>query len=108
MTAATAAALPLPRVDAAPVLVPMPVPVDQAPATQPALVALADAHLRRCTFRRLSVVTPVSGPRRKLPMYAVECLYAGMDAPLALGDLSDAHTICGACTYPGIFRADED
>jgi hypothetical protein len=41
-------------------------------------------------------------------MYAVECLYAGMDAPLALGDLSDAHTICGACTYPGIFRADED
>ncbi len=40
--------------------------------------------------------------------YEVECLYAGREAPLSLGDLAAARRICDPCGNPGIFRADED
>lgn len=76
------------------------------PVVHPALVPRAAEHLRRCTFRRLSVATPA---RRGVAVsYQVECLYAGSEAPLALGDLDAARRICDPCGNPGIFRADED
>ncbi len=63
-----------------------------------------DVPLRRCTFRRLAV-TSGRGPTAS---YAAECLYEGIDQPLAMGDLDRARSICQGCTNPGIFRADED
>ena len=75
--------------------------------TLPMAVAVAnEAPLRRCTFRRLSV-TPAIG-RSTVTGYAVECLYDGLDQPIAMGDLDRARGICQGCTNTGIFRADED
>ncbi len=66
----------------------------------------SEAPLRRCTFRRLSVMT--AGSRAAATNYAAECLYEGHDRPIPMGDLDRAWGICQACTNPGIFRADED
>lgn len=70
------------------------------------LAPRAPEQLRRCTFRRLTIPAPArgGGPAE----YQVECLYAGHDAPVALGDLTAARRICDPCGNPGIFRADED
>ncbi|MDQ3448563.1 MAG: hypothetical protein M3432_05235 [Chloroflexota bacterium] len=76
------------------------------PDARPALARLAPEHLRRCTFRRLTVNDRAR--RGQAASYQVECLYAGREAPLALGDLDMARRICDACGNPGIFRADED
>ena len=65
-----------------------------------------EAPLRRCTFRRLSVVE-ASG-RGTGAHYAAECLYDGLDQPIPMGDLDRAWGICQGCTNTGIFRADED
>jgi hypothetical protein len=63
-------------------------------------------RLRRCTFRRIDVVS--SPDHSQPPAYEVVCLYAGRDAPIALGDIAQARPVCEACTAPGIFRPDED
>jgi len=65
-------------------------------------VALRD-HLRRCTFRRLTVLR--RGPSR---VYAVDCLYPERAVPIPLGDLSAARGICDACLAAHVFRPDED
>ena len=65
----------------------------------------AAAHIRRCTFRR---VTARPHGRRELPMYDVDCLHPSYDAAVSLGDLGAAHDACAACALPGIFRPDED
>jgi hypothetical protein len=63
------------------------------------------AHIRRCTFRR---VTARPHGRRELPLYDVECLHPSYATALPLGDLVEAHAACGDCALPGIFRPDED
>ena len=68
-----------------------------------AAVNAASAHIRRCEFRRLTVVR---GGRR--PVYEAECLYPDWVAPLPLGDYASAGAICAACEAAGIFRPDED
>lgn len=70
------------------------------------MVPRAAEHLRRCTFRRLTGAKPAR--RGVAATYEVECLYAGREAPLSLGDLASARRICDPCGNPGIFRADED
>jgi hypothetical protein len=60
-------------------------------------------HLRRCTYRRLSMVR-----KRPLPLYDVACLYPDRAASIPLGDLESARPICEACTADHIFRPDED
>jgi hypothetical protein len=80
--------------------------VQPIPDVRPALVPRAAEHLRRCTFRRVTVVHPAQ--RGMATSYEVECLYAGREAPLSLGDLAAARRICDPCGNPGIFRADED
>lgn len=65
----------------------------------------ASTHLRRCTFRRMTSANLHGGAE---PVYDVQCLYPDREAPLPLGDAHSASTICGQCTAPGIFRADED
>jgi len=80
--------------------------VQPTPQVRPALVPRAAEHLRRCTFRRLTVVHPAQ--RGMAVSYQVECLYASREAPLSLGDLAAARRICDPCGNPGIFRADED
>ena len=60
-------------------------------------------HLRRCTYRRLSVVR-----KRPAPLYDVACLYPDRSASIPLGDLEAARPICDACTADHIFRPDED
>ena len=64
---------------------------------------LADARIRRCTFRRLIAVDAAHER-----MYEVECLYPKREVPLPLGDLDSATPICNACTAAHIFRPDED
>lgn len=71
-----------------------------------ARVATNEAPLRRCTFRRLSVMA-ASG-RGTIAGYAAECLYDGLDRPIPMGDLERAWSICQGCSNSGIFRADED
>jgi hypothetical protein len=60
-------------------------------------------HIRRCTFRRLTLVE-----RRPLPVYDAECLYPDRRTPVPLGDVESARPICENCTAKGIFRPDED
>ena len=67
----------------------------------------AGAHLRRCTFRRLTLL-PAEGRRAPLPLYQVDCLYDGRDQVRPLGDLGSSRAFCDACTNTGIFRPDED
>lgn len=64
---------------------------------------LAEARIRRCTYRRL--VHVVSAPDR---VYDVECLYPERRLPIPLGDLESATPICNSCTAAHIFRPDED
>jgi len=68
-----------------------------------AVEAAARTHLRRCTFRRLTVVR-----RGPLPVYAVDCLYPDRLVPMPLGDLTVARPICDACVAAHVFRPDED
>ena len=64
----------------------------------------ADAPLRRCTFRRVSVaVRP-----RQLPMYDVACTFPDRSSAIPLGDIESARPVCEACTFQGIFRPDAD
>ncbi len=60
-------------------------------------------HLRRCTFRRLTVIR-----RRPSPTYMVDCLYIDRSVPIPLGDLTSAQGICDACVATHVFRPDED
>jgi hypothetical protein len=61
------------------------------------------AHVRRCTFRRLSRISTGSGPG-----YEVNCLFPDRRLPLPLGDLESSVPVCAACTADHIFRPDED
>ena len=81
-----------------------PVPLGDAPAPESITPV---GRLRRCTFRRIDQVTALPG-RPGRSEYEVMCLYGGADEPMALGDISAARPICGACTASGIFRPDED
>ena len=65
--------------------------------------ALQRDHLRRCTFRRLSIAR-----RGATPVYAVDCLYPDRAVPIPLGDLDAARGICDACVAAHVFRPDED
>ncbi|MDA8201470.1 MAG: hypothetical protein M0Z49_01645 [Chloroflexi bacterium] len=65
--------------------------------------AVARDHLRRCTFRRLSIVR-----RRPTRLYSVDCLYPDRAVAIPLGDLSAARPICDACVAAHVFRPDED
>ena len=63
----------------------------------------ARAHIRRCNFRRMTVLrtgTP--------PLYDVECLRAERSVPVPLGDLAIARPVCDACEATNVFRPDED
>ena len=80
----------------------VPVPLGDAPA--PDFVTPV-GRLRRCTFRRIDRVEPLPG-RGSPTQYEVMCLYGGGE-PLALGDISQARSVCDACTAAGIFRPDE-
>ena len=64
----------------------------------------ADAPLRRCTFRRVSVVARP----RELPVYDVACTFPDRTTAIPLGDIESARPVCEACTYQGIFRPDAD
>lgn len=79
----------------------MALPLDATPGQK--AYALAEHRIRRCTFRRLTVV-PIDGD----PTYEVTCLFPERRRPVPLGDLDAATPICNACTAPHIFRADED
>jgi hypothetical protein len=70
------------------------------------VLATVYGHIRRCTFRRLSLAAPPG--RAEAADYRAACLYVDRDAPRPLGDLATAKAICAACTFPGIFRPDED
>ena len=74
-----------------------------APATEAHGRPADLAHLRRCTFRRL---TRVSAGQDAL--YDVECLYPTRLASVPLGDLETARPVCNTCQAAGVFRADEE
>ena len=74
--------------------------VRPAPATSAGSAALP--RIRRCTFRRLTLVE-----RKPLAVYDAECLYPDRTVPVPLGDIESARPICGSCTALGIFRPDE-
>jgi hypothetical protein len=94
-----------PHPDAAPLIRPW-VPRIPGRALPMARVAVHEAPLRRCTFRRLSVMDAPG--RGAIASYAAECLYEGLERPIPMGDLDRAWGICQRCTNTGIFRADED
>ena len=73
------------------------------PATGPHLAPAALPHIRRCTFRRLTLVE-----RKPVAIYDAECLFPDRKVPLPLGDVDSARPICESCTAKGIFRPDED
>ncbi len=60
-------------------------------------------RLRRCTYRRLTLVRAKPEPR-----YDASCLYPDRAAPVPLGDLESARSICEGCQALKIFRPDED
>ena len=66
--------------------------------------ATPGAPLRRCTFRYVKVSTSA----RSLPVYDIACTFPNREKQIPLGDIDSARPICAACTYQGIFRADED
>jgi hypothetical protein len=72
------------------------------PATAP-LPASPVPHIRRCTFRRLTLVE-----RKPLAVYDAECLFPDRKVPIPLGDVASARPICDSCVAKGIFRPDED
>ena len=74
------------------------------PASQPSSeVAVAVPHIRRCTYRRMSLLR-----RKPEPLYDVACLFPDRVVPMPLGDLDTARPICDACRASHIFRPDED
>ena len=79
------------------------VAIIQAAPEPGAVPAAAVPHIRRCAYRRMSLVS-----RGSEPLYDVECLYPDRVVPIPLGDLSTARPICDACQASHIFRADED
>jgi hypothetical protein len=58
---------------------------------------------RRCTFRRLSRISPLPGSS-----YEASCLYPDRRVALPLGDLETSLEICATCAANHIFRPDED
>lgn len=70
---------------------------------QPLARPAAEAHLRRCWYRRLTRVES-----RPAAMYDVECLYPSRRVSIPLGDLETAGAVCDSCQAPGIFRPDEE
>lgn len=73
---------------------------------RPLAPAVQVGRLRRCTFRRLDPVgAPGRGPQVS---YSAMCLYPGLPDAAPLGGLAEASVACNACTFSGIFRADED
>jgi hypothetical protein len=99
----TPAGTPLPMLDPAALVQPMP-----HTEVHSTLVAMTADHFRRCTFRRVTVIGTARTGRRTEPVYGVDCMYGGADAPVALGGLASARNACDSCTYTGRFRADED
>jgi hypothetical protein len=73
-----------------------------ATGTRPPLAAAAP--LRRCTYRKITTISR----RREVPLYEAACTFPDRRAPATLGDLESARSICAACTFNGIFRADSD
>jgi hypothetical protein len=69
-----------------------------------AAASIPTTPLRRCNFRYVKV----EANGRGLPVYDVACTFPDRERRIPLGDLESAHPICASCTYPGIFRADED
>lgn len=78
------------------------------PAAHPTLAPMEATHLRRCTYRRVTLLQPAGRARPLGPAYLAECLFGGQEDPVALGDLTAARTTCAECTFPHIFRADEE
>lgn len=76
------------------------------PVTAPRVPHQSEAStpLRRCTFRRVTVVARHGG----LPVNEFACTFPDRTKQLPLGDIDDARPICQACTYQGIFRPDAD
>jgi hypothetical protein len=73
------------------------------PTAGPSPAITPPPRLRRCSFRRLTLVE-----RRPPPVYDVECLYRDRTVPIPLGDIESARPICGSCLAGGIFRPDEE
>ncbi|HYI22727.1 MAG TPA: hypothetical protein VEX62_08840 [Candidatus Limnocylindrales bacterium] len=76
------------------------------PFASPSVQLSADgsAPLRRCTFRRMTLVSAPREPQA----YDVACMFPDRRTPVPLGNVEDARPICASCTYSGIFRADAD
>lgn len=75
-----------------------PMPTRQLP------MAMPEAPLRRCTFRRVSAVQT----GRAGAVYDVACMYPDRTRPMPLGDLDSARPICESCVALGTFRPDSD
>lgn len=67
-------------------------------------IGVAPTHLRRCTFRRVTIVQQ----KGALPLYEAACMFPDRTTPLPLGDLATAKSACESCTAQGIFRPDSD
>jgi hypothetical protein len=74
------------------------------PFAAPAMPQAPQAPLRRCTFRRIEMVSDA----RALPMYEVACTFPDRRKAVSLGDIDSARPVCESCTYQGIFRPDSD
>ncbi len=70
---------------------------------EPVAAPVPAAHIRRCTFRRLTRV-----PAPGATTYEVACLYPNRRLPLPIGDLQSSLPVCDACVASHIFRPDED
>jgi len=104
-TSLSAIAAPMPSAPVRPPFpgIGVPLPVGDMPA--PELVTPV-GRLRRCTFRRIDRVEALPG-RGTRSEYEVMCLYGAGGEAQALGDISQARSVCDACTAAGIFRPDE-
>jgi hypothetical protein len=67
-------------------------------------IDVAPTHIRRCTFRRITLVES----KGALPVYDVACLFPDRETPLPLGDIETARPACESCTALGLFRPDSD
>jgi hypothetical protein len=105
MALARPASTVLPKARAAPSARPAPFSPADLVVQEPRAVAVQTAHIRRCTWRR---VTALPRARRELQMYDVDCLHPTYDAAVPLGHLEAARDACADCILPGVFRADED
>jgi hypothetical protein len=101
-----AAAASISEAMALPAVTPPAMPVTRPPLPLLSPVPANGGYLRRCTFRKMELSTPVV--RRSEPAYAVTCLYPDRETPRPLGDLASARAICDGCAATGIFRPDED